>query len=373
MDQFAQTREQDNLFDDDFTPIITVPKTQQVVPQNHQSQLRQQKRYSSSAPKSASKVSESIGDPKTTNHQSQRRQQKHSSSAPKSATKESEFVGEPTATSYDYKARYSAAVRGDRSATGGINKPKLTETELSARLEAAKLNNARREEAHRLAEADEASFQKREAQASQKRKEEGVAKRAMEAEREKNRLRKLGARAGREWDEGKEDEHIGSRTESRYRRGVHGGIAYTDESQQHKNGDDAPRDQDYTGREYFGQRGARGRGERSRGERGRGGRGGRGRGGGGYEGGRVPQNNPSSSTRTIAPNLATETDFPSLPTTAAKPKSPESKSPPSSKELHPSSSSSKQKNGTDFDLASSWPIVEKQSWADESANEAIQW
>lgn len=340
MDQFAQTREQDNLFDDDFTPIVTEPKTQTVAPQSHQSQ---------------------------------RGQHKHSPSAPKSASKATDSDEGPTIANLDHTPRSPAAVRGDRSATGGINKPKLTETELSARLEAAKLNNARREEAHRLAEADEASFQKREAQASQKRKEEGASRKAMEVEREKNRLRKLGARAGREWDEGKEDQHVDSRVESQYQRGAHGGVSYRDGGQQDEFGEDAPRDQDYTRNENFGQRGGRGRGYGSRGERGRGSRGSRGRGRGGYEGERASQNDPSSSRKTVAPNMGAETDFPSLPTTTAKPRSPKSESPSSSKERHPPPSSPKQKNGTEADSAHSWPVVPTQSWADELANEDAQW
>ena len=102
-----------------------------------------------------------------------------------------------------------------------MQKPKLTESELSARLAAARLNNAKREEAHRLAEADEASFQHREAQAREKRREEGLARRVMEGERERNRLRKLGARGGREWDEGKAPEEEKARGA---RRGMYGGV-----------------------------------------------------------------------------------------------------------------------------------------------------
>lgn len=94
-------------------------------------------------------------------------------------------------------------------------------------MEAAKLNNARREEAHRLAEADEASFQKREMQALVKRREEGAARRYMDTEREKNRMRKLGAQGGREWDEGKETQEAGNGrgNGSFYRRGVHIAVA----------------------------------------------------------------------------------------------------------------------------------------------------
>lgn len=191
MDEFAQTRQPDNLFDDDFTPISVERALQESAP------LRSHTLGRNSNPSS-------------------------SNSKPMAKPADSEDVSkapnpEPA----------SRAVRGDRSATGGITKPKLTEEELSARLEVVKLKNARREAAHRLAEADEASFQKQEAREIQKRKELGVAREAMEKEREKNRLRKLGAQAGREWDEGKGDEPIRSPGEGQYRRGVHGSIAYS--------------------------------------------------------------------------------------------------------------------------------------------------
>lgn len=205
------------------------------------------------------------------------------------------------------------AARGNRLHTGGIQKPKLTEDELSARLEAAKLNNARREEAHRLAEADEASFQHREAQAREKRREEGVARKAMEGEREKNRLRKLGARGGREWDEGKKEEDFAEGRGGGLRRGMHGGVSgeqgrRTDggssrsmrdgDEEDGKQGDrDSPRGGGYEGRR------GRGRG------RGRGGRGG-GRGDYGGDGG----GNPSARNGNPNPPPArfAKEDFPAL-------------------------------------------------------------
>ncbi|MCJ1484457.1 hypothetical protein MMC06_004628 [Schaereria dolodes] len=182
----------------------------------------------------------------------------------------------------------SGAVRGNRLQTGGIQKPKLTEDELSARLEAAKINNARREEAHRLAEADEASFQHRETQAREKRREEGVARRAMEGERERNRLRKLGARGNREWDEAKkeEEEEFTNGRSRGYRRGMHGGLSNNQkESGQQRRGKFSGEGED----EELSLAGAGGGGadDGLRGDfRGRGrdrGRGGKGRGRGGYD------------------------------------------------------------------------------------------
>lgn len=386
MDEFAQTRQPDNLFDDDFTPISVEPAVQEAAPRRNHT-LGRNSNPSSSNSRPMAKPTDSEEVSKTPNT-------------------------EPA----------SRAVRGDRSATGGITKPKLTEEELSARLEAVKLNNARREAAHRLAEADEASFQKQEAQEIQKRKELGVAREAMEKEREKNRLRKLGAQAGREWDEGKEDEPIRSPGESQYRRGVHGGIAYSggnrrdkvntnwhqDNSQQGgwgENVDREPwnagpvsfarrdgrgrenrswqqhsgqnedwqtkrgnqdsekayewqedsgqqtdgqqystwqedkipqnswaerggRDQGGDGRGEFAQRG-RGRGRGNRGDRGRGGRGGRGRGNFGNEGGSGHYENISSNRNPSGPPAAGLDAFPPLPTSFSRPASTTSSNGPS--------------------------------------------
>lgn len=54
------------------------------------------------------------------------------------------------------------AVRGDRTGTGGIKKPKLTEEELTAKLAAAKTRSENLSAAHARAEADAASFNERE-------------------------------------------------------------------------------------------------------------------------------------------------------------------------------------------------------------------
>ncbi len=165
---------------------------------------------------------------------------------------------------------------------------------------AAKLNNAKREEAHRLAEADEASFHQREAQASQRRQEEGRARRLMDQEREKNRLQKLGAQGGREWDEGKEDQPNHDPRRSQYQRGAHGGTSgYQDLASR-----DADLQHVENGR--FGARGYETRGGRGRGGRGRG-RGGSGR--GGFEN----RANDVEIQKQRVPDA--EKDFPALPPT----------------------------------------------------------
>lgn len=98
----------------------------------------------------------------------------------------------------------TAAVRGDRQATGGVKKPKLSEKELEEKLASMQIKNASIAAAHARAEADAASFAEREQQAKhiadQKRKEELRDRQQMMNEREKNRQRKLKAMTGREWN-----------------------------------------------------------------------------------------------------------------------------------------------------------------------------
>ena len=227
MDEFAQTRGADDLFDDEFTPIA-----EPIVPSiNPQPQFSQRGR-SNHTPRKGNRAQDSFL------RQTRQQAAPHSSESlaaaptdrPLDQDANSPGEADPSASPHQEtpqpQSKPPTAVRGDRTATGGTPKPKLTEEELSARLAAAKLNNAKRTEAHRIAEADEASFQQREAHASQKRKEEGQAKRIMNMEREKNRMRKLGAQAGREWDEGKEEVDRRDERGSQYRRGAHGGVMY---------------------------------------------------------------------------------------------------------------------------------------------------
>ena len=231
MDEFAQTRGADDLFDDDFTPIeapisqsveLASPQ-QQPQPQPHVQRGGRKDRTTRGGNQASHQPRQPRPQPQpslseTVTLQTLNGSLETSSNTPNSPPK-NETESETTPQLQQPKP--PSAVRGDRTLTGGTLKPKLTEDELSARMAAAKLNNAKRAEAHRLAEADEANFQQREAQASQKRKEEGVARRMMNQEREKNRMRKLGAQGGREWDEGKA-EQVPERG-SQYRRGAHGG------------------------------------------------------------------------------------------------------------------------------------------------------
>jgi hypothetical protein len=240
-----------------------------------------------------------------------------------------------------------------------VQKAKLTETELSAKLEAAKLNNARREAAHRLAEADEASFQQRETQAREKRREEGAARRVMEGERERNRIRKLGAMGGREWDEGKEELEgaaAGRGRGNQLRRGVHGGVGAVEGK--------GPTESRESGREDAG-RGKDGRGGfepgRGRGGRGRGrgngsSRGGRGRGDGG-DGARGP-----GERGTGLAGLG-ESDFPALATAKAKPTPTPTPTPTSKPKPKPTAEKATTLPAPVDALKS--PLDPKASWADQ--------
>ena len=273
MDEFAQTRGADDLFDDDFTPIdAPISQTIDLAPQQqkpqsqrggrndraipHGNQTPRQPRQARPQPQPSS--SETVA-PKTPNDNLEISSTDHN--IPPQNETDHDFTSQPQ------KLNPPSAVRGDRTLTGGTLKPKLTEDELSARMAAAKVNNEKRAEAHRLAEADEANFQQREAQASQKRKEEGVARKAMNQEREKNRMRKLGAQGGREWDEGKAEQE--PERGSQYRRGAHGSVVY-DISSARGGYQDRKLNESHTRREGFVSRGAgRGRGDRGRGGRGR--------------------------------------------------------------------------------------------------------
>lgn len=175
------------------------------------------------------------------------------------------------------------------------------------------LRSAELTERHQRAEADRASFHEREAVAKQRQVVERRDRQQMMGERERNRLRKLKAIEGREWDAEKEEDDYAPRTGRNFARGAHGGVVGS-------RGDDATttttaapssgaaaaagfgRDQDdyNDGREYMYREGGRGRGGRGRG-RGDHQRGGTGRGGG--------QGRPQAAPK--------PSDFPKLPTAAA--------------------------------------------------------
>lgn len=167
---------------------------------------------------------------------------------------------------------------------------------------AAKLHAAKIAAAHARAEADQASFQEREKIAEEKRRQEHQNRRAMDNERERNRLRKLGAQTGREWDSEKREEDYNPRGGgSQYRRGMHGGVSgYTRHG--FENGSDS-------GDNYRG--------------RGRGGRGGRARGQRGGRGDHLASNghNHTAATKTTTPSapvISNDNEFPALPPSSTK-------------------------------------------------------
>ncbi|KAL1297837.1 hypothetical protein AAFC00_006364 [Neodothiora populina] len=210
------------------------------------------------------------------------------------------FESRHASTAAPTESKHGHAARGDRRATGGLQKPKLSASELEAKMQRMSLRSAELTERHKRAEADRQSFDKREEVAKevakQRTKEERRDRQQMMGEREKNRLRKLKAMEGREWDMQKQEEDYDPRAAAKRGgsgRGAYGGVV-------------GPRDgaagpvagqeqQEYTdGREYM-YRENKGRGN-DRGGRGRG-RGGRG----------------ASSSQ----SLPRHSDFPELPPTPA--------------------------------------------------------
>ena len=223
-----------------------------------------------------------------------------------------------------------AAVRGDRTGTGGIKKPKLTEDELAAKLLAAKERSQNLSAAHARAQADAASFEERERVAQQKRAKEAVNRRQMDNERQKNAARKAAAMGGREWDENKNEEDFriqsgkgGSRQRGGQMRTMNGATA--DRSD--------PGIDDLTQYQWQESRG-RGRGDRGRGR-------GTSRGGRGEARGGARQ-----------PNVKAEAEFPALPAAVKDDKQfPRPEAARKSSEV-PS------------------PVGEKTSWADQVGEEA---
>jgi hypothetical protein len=209
---------------------------------------------------------------------------------------EDQSISTPTPPTEPLSSPRPPAVRGDRTATGGIKKPKLTEEELTAKLAAAKTRSENLSAAHARAEADAASFNEQERAAAEKRVKDAANRKVMEGEREKNRARKMAVMGGREWDAEKneEDFKMASRGRGRgnYTRSANGGVPVNreelpdDDLRQYQWNDD------------------RGRG------RGRGGR----RGRGSERGARGGRTDPRNGA-TAHPNMRAEADFPSLPAT----------------------------------------------------------
>lgn len=180
------------------------------------------------------------------------------------------------------------AVRGDRSLTGGFTRPKLSENELTEKLAAARQRNQDIAAAHARAQADKESFDERERLARVRREGEERRRKELEVEREGNRRRKM--QGAREWDREKIDDGGTSRWDDRARERRRDGM-----------GDD---DGEGDLRQYMWEESGRGRGR---------GRGGRGRGGGGRGGGGRGERGayPNGTQRDL--NVSAEQDFPAFP------------------------------------------------------------
>lgn len=154
-------------------------------------------------------------------------------------TKNAPAESATTPKSAESKEKTTHSVRGDRTLTGGAARTRLTEAQLNAKLENMRSKNEALQTAHARAEADQAHFEAREAVLKRKDQERNKAqaerqkaerqnRQQMMGEREKNRLRKLNAQGGREWDHDKDDGFVGighDRVRGATTRGAYGGIA----------------------------------------------------------------------------------------------------------------------------------------------------
>ncbi|KAF2837578.1 hypothetical protein M501DRAFT_1006617 [Patellaria atrata CBS 101060] len=328
MDEFAQTRAPDDLFDDDFVPIaepveeVAPAPAPPPPPEPAHAQIPRGPR--GGRPDRGGRGrgrSDRIAHQVPSQHQPQQQKLDTASAAPPSTTvapadADTAAGAEPgaQATGDDKQAQHKkdAAVRGDRSATGGVKKDKLTEEQLTERLNAMSLKNASLAAAHARAEADASAFSARESAAAVERaarqKQDRQNRQQMMGERERNRQRKLNALGGREWDAEKEENFAGVGEERRgNRRGAFGGVvAPRNEGPRSENARvDAADDAVSHSQPSRGRGGDRGRGGR--------GRGGRGRGRGGDGG---PANVKSRPQQ--APPTADE--FPDLPAATKKDK-----------------------------------------------------
>jgi len=191
------------------------------------------------------------------------------------------------------------AVRGDRTLTGGVARTKLTEEELSAKLAAAKERSQTISAAHARAQADAASFEERERVAMEKRRKEAEVRRKMDEERERNRRRKMEGAGGREWDVEKREEDFNDRGRgAEYTRGVHGAVRYDRDNGRGRHTALDSENDDLSQYEWNEDR-AKGRVGRGRG-RGRGARG-------------DARNSRAAATPANQPDISAETEFPTLP------------------------------------------------------------
>lgn len=251
LDESMRIRSEDDLFSDDFTPVPQpAPPSTAAATGASRGDCSQRGRGG----RGGRARGRGNGPPRVDSRESTQAAPRpgDSSDAPAPATAATPEIA-PTGP------RKDVAVRGDRRATGGAAKPRLTEAELADKITAIRIRNAELTASHARAEADAASFAEREAAAKQKAevraKEERRDRREMMGEREKNRERKLRAQTGREWDVEKNQEDFGRGGKFDKRGG------FTGDRQDYSDG------REYLLREPRG--GSRGRGGPARGGRGR--------------------------------------------------------------------------------------------------------
>jgi hypothetical protein len=215
VNESMQTRPSDDLFGDDFTPLEQ-PVVEQAVVEPPTEQIPVEQPAPRPAPQTVPQQNRGRGDGTRGRGRGRgrggRKEPQGQHNQAQSEPKQTEQVSEETQTPAQApdnaptgpKKETIASVRGDRRGTGGVRKPKLTETELAEKMAQIQIKNASLTAAHARAEADAASFAEREqqakAQSAQRAKEERRDRQQMMGERERNRLRKLKALEGREWD-----------------------------------------------------------------------------------------------------------------------------------------------------------------------------
>ena len=217
VEESMQTRPPDDLFGDDFTPVEQPVAEKQAIEHTAVEEAPAEQPTQQPAPQAAPQPQQQQARGKGDGARGRGRgrgrggrkeplgQQSQGQAKPEPKSEETQTpVQAPDNAPTGPKKETTASVRGDRRGTGGVRKPKLTETELAEKMAQISIKNASLTAAHARAEADAASFAEREqeakAQSAQRAKEERRDRQQMMGERERNRLRKLKALEGREWD-----------------------------------------------------------------------------------------------------------------------------------------------------------------------------
>ncbi|KAI5852852.1 hypothetical protein DFP73DRAFT_589912 [Morchella snyderi] len=219
MDNFAQTREADDLFAGEVSPPQNPPPSAPTEPRAFSSKGGSGNRGGGGGSSSGGRGGLQ---PRSVDKRNQPKEAKTVEGAPEDP------AAEPRVAPKQQKQ--------DRTLSGGLKKDKLTDEQLMERMERVKLNNERLLERRRKAEEDENSFQVQEEARKQAdatrtvaRKneiEQEKSRKELDDERAKNRRRKLNAVCSREWDSTKTEEDYNPRKgSSQFRRGAHGGVA----------------------------------------------------------------------------------------------------------------------------------------------------